>query len=92
MKGNKLVLSNGKTYSYKLGTKTVEIDGDVYTKYVPASRVKLDGKYVSTSYASSRTGGGLASEVTYIFNKDGTFHDSKFTGCCRIKTKFDNSE
>lgn len=81
IKGNQLVLSNGKTYSFKVNSDTeLEISGDKYTKYLPASRMKLEGKYVSTSYSASPVGSGLASSLTYTFKKDGTFFDNKFTG------------
>ncbi|WP_158301903.1 copper amine oxidase N-terminal domain-containing protein [Paenibacillus mesophilus] len=81
IKGDRLVLSNGKTYSLKIKSDTeLEIDGDTYTKYMPAGRMKLEGKYVSSSYSSSSLGSGLASSYTYIFNKDGTFFDNRFVG------------
>lgn len=81
IKGDQLVLSNGKSYSLKVNSETeLEIDGDKYTKYLPSRRLKLEGEYVSASYSSSPTGSGLASSVTYRFNKDGTFTDNKFVG------------
>lgn len=81
VKGNKLVLSNGKTYSFKVNSASeLEIDGDKYTKYLPSSRLKLQGKYESFSYSSNPLGSGLASSITYTFNNDGTFFDSSFTG------------
>jgi hypothetical protein len=81
IKADQLVLSNGKTYSLKVNSETeLEIDGDTYTKYLPAGRLKLEGKYVSTSYSTSPLGSGLASSNTYIFNKDGTFSDNRFVG------------
>jgi len=81
IKGNTITLNNGKSYSYKvISDKELEIDGDKYTKYSPASGLKLQGKYESFSYTSSTLGSGLASSLTYTFNKDGTFVDSSFTG------------
>lgn len=81
LKGNKLVLSNGKTYSFKVNSANeLEIDGDKYTKYSPSSGLKLQGKYESFSYTSTPLGSGLASSITYTFNKDGTFIDNSFTG------------
>lgn len=81
IKGDKLVLSSGKTYSFKVNSETeLEIDGDTFTKYLPASRMKLEGKYESTSYSASPLGGGLASSHTYTFNKEGTFFDNRFVG------------
>ncbi|WP_235439894.1 hypothetical protein [Paenibacillus sp. DMB20] len=81
IKGNRLVLSNGKSYPFKVKSATeLEIDGDKYTKYKPSSGLKLEGKYESSSYTSTPLGGGLASSMTYVFRKDGTFFDSKFTG------------
>ncbi|WP_314585745.1 copper amine oxidase N-terminal domain-containing protein [Paenibacillus terrigena] len=81
IKGNTMTLNNGKSYSYKvISDKELEIDGDKYTKYSPVSGLKLQGKYESFSYTSSTLGSGLASSLTYTFNKDGTFVDSSFTG------------
>lgn len=81
MKGNRLVLSNGKSYPFKAISATeVEIDGEKYTQYKPSSGLKLEGKYESTSYTSSPLGSGLATSITYVFRKDGTFFDSKFVG------------
>lgn len=81
IKGNQLVLSNGKTYSFKVNSATeLEIDGLQYTKYLPVPQMKLEGKYVSTGYSTSPLGSGLASSLTYIFKKDGTFVDNKFVG------------
>ncbi|RAV19396.1 hypothetical protein DQG23_20580 [Paenibacillus contaminans] len=81
VKGDQLVLSNGKSYSLKVNSETeLEIDGDKYIQYLPSRRLKLEGEYVSASYSSSPTGSGLASSVTYRFNKDGTFTDNKFVG------------
>ncbi|WP_193726540.1 copper amine oxidase N-terminal domain-containing protein [Paenibacillus guangzhouensis] len=80
IKGNTIALSNGKSYSYKVVSDTeLEIDGDKYTKYAPASGLKLQGKYESFSYSSS-AGSGLASSLTYVFAKDGYFADSSFNG------------
>ncbi|WP_332262474.1 stalk domain-containing protein [Paenibacillus sp. GSMTC-2017] len=80
IKGNTIVLSNGKTYSYKLNADSVEINGEKYTKFLPSATKRLEGKYESTSYMSSQQGATLTTSTTYTFKKDGTFHDSSFKG------------
>lgn len=79
--GNKLTLSNGKSYTFKVKSATeLEINGGKYIKYAPSTGLKLQGNYESFSYSSNPLGTGVASSVTYAFNKNGSFIDSSFAG------------
>lgn len=81
IKGNKLTLSNGKSYTFKVkSANELEINGGKFLKYAPSTGLKLQGKYESFSYSSNVLGTGYASSITYVFNKDGTFVDSSLVG------------
>lgn len=81
IKGNKLTLSNGKSYTFKVkSTNELEINGGKFIKYAPSTGLKLQGKYESFSYSSNVLGTGYASSITYVFNKDGTFVDNSIVG------------
>ncbi|MFS0724890.1 copper amine oxidase N-terminal domain-containing protein [Paenibacillus sp. 1P07SE] len=81
VKGGKLVLSNGKSYTLviKAGGDAV-IDGDTYTRHAPLKGTVLNGKYEASGYTSAPGGTGLAKVSTYVFRPDGTFTDSSWTG------------
>ncbi|MFS0557846.1 hypothetical protein [Brevibacillus sp. 179-C9.3 HS] len=81
IKGNKLTLSNGKSYTFKVkSANELEINGGKFIKYTPSTGLKLHGKYESFSYSSNVLGTGYASSITYVFNKNGTFVDSSLVG------------